>query len=120
MDWFTPTWMWLALGGPPAPSSWSRDEAGSTARANVGPHPTPSALDLALIQLTYKVVAASTTCNRCGAPLGRGLRVVPSAADLRSWTVSIVTRCGGWRRHRHLALVEEASRDLVLGPFQPG
>src|SRR2546421_9080651 len=78
-----------------------------------------TALDLWLIRLAYEVVAAESTCARCGAPLGRKVHVVPWAVDHPpSWTVSIVTRCSGWRRHRHVATVDDGSDALLLGPLR--
>jgi hypothetical protein len=112
MDWLMVGWVyWSALGCSPAPWGWCEDE----------PVPASGAItaaDLWLIELAYEVVAAESRCTRCGAPLGRGLRVMPWAAGQSPWTVSMVTSCGGWRRHRHVATVGETSNDLVLGPFR--
>lgn len=116
MDWLLQNWAyWFALS--PAPWVFGDDEAVPVSSTIVGPHPELTVVDLWLIELTYEVVAAESHCTRCGAPLGRGLRVTRSTAEHSQWTVSIATRCGGWRRHRHVAIVGEASNDLALGPF---
>lgn len=112
MEWLMWWAQWLDFGDSPGPWSWGRHEAVAT---------PCSALDLWLIQLTYEVVAAESTCARCGAPLGRRLRVIPSAtARPGSWTVSVVTWCKGFRRHRHVATAEKALNDLILGPLRAG
>ena len=72
----------------------------------------PSAIDLALIRIVYGVVAAGTGCSKCGSPLGRRLR-----GPVR-WRVSVRTRCGGTRRHLHIATVGRGPNDLVLGSFR--
>jgi hypothetical protein len=113
MEWLIPWWaQWLDLGDSPA--SWRRSHHEAVPAS-------PTALDLWVIQLTYEVVAAESTCARCGARLCHRLRVMPSAAARPgSWTLPIVTRCKGFRRHRHIAIAEEVSDDLVLGPFHAG
>jgi hypothetical protein len=118
MEWLMPGWVyWLAVGTGPAPPIWAHDEVTPTARTDGERRRELTVLDLALIQLVYGVVAAESTCSRCGAPLGSALRVMHSALDNTPWTVSIVARCSGWRRHRHIAVVDETANDLVLGPF---
>jgi hypothetical protein len=80
----------------------------------------PDLLDLWLIRLTYRLVATEWWCTRCGARLRRRVRVVPFGADRAGPpVVSVVTRCRGWRRHRHTAIVDELGNDLVLGRFRP-
>jgi hypothetical protein len=78
----------------------------------------PSALDLWLIQVTYGVIASLSTCQACGAGLGRSISVVPVRGTHPSarWKVSVATRCQGWRRHPHHALATEGT-DLLLGAF---
>jgi hypothetical protein len=121
MDWFMPPWgYWSAVGGSPTPWSWSHDQAVPAAPETFGQRADLTAVDAVLIQLAYEVIAAESSCARCGAPLGRRLRVVPSAADHPTRTASIVTRCSGWRRHRHTAAVDEASNDLLLGSLHAG
>jgi hypothetical protein len=108
MDWFIPTWgYWLAIDGTADPWHWMD-----------GPAAPVSRLDLWLIHLTYDFATAESTCTRCGSALGRGIRVVPSSTDdPPGWTVSVETRCSGWRRHRHVATVDGSPDDLVLGPL---
>lgn len=120
MDWMLSPWMhWMDLGASPDPVRRGHGEAGTTAPVGPGQHRELTALDLWLIHLAYEVVAAESACARCGAPLGRKIRVVPWATDRPpSWTVSIVTRCSGWRRHRHVAAVDDGSNALLLGPLR--
>jgi hypothetical protein len=79
----------------------------------------PADLDLWLVAVLYEFVAAQSSCRTCGGQLGRQVRVVTCSPGPPSerWRVSVVTRCGGWRRHRHVAEVVRPSRDLVLGPL---
>jgi hypothetical protein len=111
-----------AVGGLPGSSSAIRDEDVRPSRAGFWGSEQPSAVDRWLITLVYDFVAAEAACSRCGAPLGRGLRVVPSPTHgLRPlWRVSVVTRCRGWRRHGHIANVARRSDDVELGSFRPG
>jgi hypothetical protein len=77
-----------------------------------------TALDLWLIHVVYEVVAAESTCVRCGTPLDRRVRVVPSVTDDSPLgAASVVTRCRGWRRHRHTAVVGDGADGLLLGPL---
>ncbi len=116
MDWFLSPWMhWLDLGPSPALSRRGHDE---TDAAGPERRREPTALDLWLVRLAYEVAAAESACARCGAPLDRRICVV--ADHPPAWTVSIVTRCGGWRRHRHVATVEDGSDALLLGPLTLG
>jgi hypothetical protein len=111
-----------AVGGLPDSSSDTHDENVRSSRAGFWGTEQPSALDRWLIKLVYEVVAAEAACSRCGAPLGRGLRVVPSPAlgTPPMWRLSVVTRCRGWRRHGYIANVGRPSDDVVLGSFHPG
>ncbi|GAA1578540.1 hypothetical protein GCM10009789_35070 [Kribbella sancticallisti] len=80
----------------------------------------PTELDLVVIRLSYEVAAEVSTCGRCGAPLGAGLHVLTQYdGRRRDWRISVATRCHGWRRHRHLAVVRETSNELRLGPLRP-
>ncbi len=114
-------WLWWFdrfPRGSASPSVGSQGE-GMT-RAECPTTAQPTAVDVWLIQLIYETIAAESCCGMCGCPLGRGLQVASSPPDLpRSWTVSIVTRCTGWRRHRHIASATETSDGLELGPFCP-
>jgi hypothetical protein len=111
-----------ALGGSPDPSSDSRDQHVPIAHAGFWGSEHPSAVERWLIRLVFEFVAAEAACSRCGAPLGRGLRLVtsPTRGLPRLWRVSVVTRCRGWRRHGHVADVARRSDDVVLGSFRPG
>jgi hypothetical protein len=90
---------------PTQPTRWGSEE--------------PMAIDVSLLHIVYGLLAAETRCSRCGAPLGRGLRVEVWPTLVRSvqWRVRVRTSCRGWRRHRHAAAVGLSSSDLLLGPF---
>jgi hypothetical protein len=94
---------------------------GGEHRPGCGYAEPPTTIDVRLIQVAYEFIAAESGCARCGAPLGRGLRVTPpvSGGPPSHWRVSVVTRCLGWRRHRHTAHVTRPLKDLALGPLQP-
>ena len=78
----------------------------------------PTSIDLLLIRVSYTIGTTTTTCGTCGARLGR-IQVSPSFQDnLPAWPVLIRARCRGWRRHRHLASVTQASGDLRLDPIR--
>jgi hypothetical protein len=81
----------------------------------------PTQLDLSLLRVVYEVVADLTMCTACGARLGRRLHVASRGAVHRPspWSVKIVTRCRGWKQHRHVASVIRPSKDLVLGALEP-
>jgi hypothetical protein len=124
MDWILSPWLhWMDLGPAPTLSRRCHDEAGEAGEAGAadpGQRRELTALDLWLIRLAYEVVAAESACARCGAPLGRRIRLVAWAVDHpAAWTVSIVTRCSGWRRHRHVARVDDGTKALLLGPLRP-
>jgi hypothetical protein len=122
---WSPFFRWgfeAALAGPPDRSSGSHHEGVRFPQAGSAGPGEPTAIDLWLIQLTYAFVAAGSRCSRCDAPLGRDLRVVPSPVGPAPsrWHVSVVTRCTGWRRHRHTAHVARPSKDLLLGALHRG
>jgi hypothetical protein len=120
MDWWYafPASLEAALSGSMAPWAGAIEAAGfvpdeATRRALV------TDLDVELLEVLYGVVALGTRCSACGAPLRRRVRIVPSA-DRRSgarWPASVVTRCRGWRRHRHIAAVDGFDH-LELGPLR--
>jgi hypothetical protein len=119
MEWYLfPGEFEAAFGGSPAP--WLRriDDTGP-----VGTGTTRRAalanIDLELIELIYGFIADASRCSQCGAPLGRGLRIVPSRGlhARAHWRVSVSTRCRGWRRHRHVAAVARR-HDLELGTLR--
>jgi hypothetical protein len=86
---------------------------------------TPAALEDAagdplLIRMYYGMVAARLSCEGCGASLRRAVHVDPASADPMSGAVAVTTRCRGWRRHRHTALVTGSPGDLLLGELHRG
>jgi hypothetical protein len=110
MEWLLATMYWTALGG----DHTSQDPR--CAMITTG----PTDLDLRLIRLTYEVAAAESRCAKCGTPIGRRLRLTTQyGGQPPTWTVIVATRCRGWRRHRHTAVVTEASNSLRLGSFLP-
>jgi len=111
MDWLAVGWTWFWMPGNLA--GW--DVAGFSPVS--GSRLDLPELDLRLIQVTYEFVAALSTCGRCQAPLRRQISVTGSAGGISS-TASVVTKCGGWRRHRHVATVTESANHLALGPFR--
>jgi len=78
--------------------------------------PLPTDLDVELIDLVYLVIANEQECSECGHLLRRGLRVRnPATGPPPRWPVRVDTRCGGWRRHLHVAEVTRPSKDLAVG-----
>lgn len=75
------------------------------------PGAEPGRDDLWLAQIMYEFVAGRTRCAKCGAALGRGIHPMIGTP----WRIVVVTRCSGWRRHRHTAVVTEASDGLNFG-----
>jgi hypothetical protein len=112
VDLLTPMWAyWLGLGDG-VPAVWT--DRGLPAARSLA----VTDLDAELIQLAFEVIAAESACDRCGAPLGRGVHLEPPSGECPpSAVAAILTRCRGWRRHRHLAMVCERSNHLLLGPF---
>jgi hypothetical protein len=119
VEWLVGWAYWSVFTGWPGPWDWSPDRAVPGASAAAVPDPEITDTDLWLIEVTYETVAAQSRCVRCGAPLGRGLHVVASL-ETSPWTVSIVTRCGGWWHHRHVATARSVRHGLVLGDFRVG
>jgi hypothetical protein len=110
MEWLLSGVYWAAITG----SYTSADPRSTT------PTTSPTDLDLWLIRLVYEVAAGHANCARCGAPLGRRLHLATRYAGRSpAWHVLVATRCRGWRRHRHTALVTEASNNLELGLLRP-
>jgi hypothetical protein len=111
MDWLLLSWAyWAAAIGAPAalPPPPARRDGADTAG--------PTAVDRWLIEVTYEVAATATWCEACGAPLYGQVRLTACpAARGRGWRMRVDARCRGWRRHRHVAVVDEACRDLRLG-----
>jgi hypothetical protein len=71
------------------------------------------------IQRAYQHIAAVSSCLKCGAELDRLVRASnasgPSEGGVPGYVIE--TRCGGWRRHRLVAMVSSDTGDLVLGRF---
>jgi hypothetical protein len=80
----------------------------------------PSAAELLVIKLTYETVAGQSCCGKCGASFGRPLRLSTGRTVFSHWRVVVSTRCRGWKRHRHSALVTDTSKDLLLGALHLG
>jgi hypothetical protein len=106
-----------ALVGLPGLWAWTRDGVEPTPETHVRSAGDQS-VDVRLIEIAYEVLASERQCAPCGAPLGRRLLVLPSAAEHSPWAVSVVTSCRGWQRHVHVAVAEEVSNGLMLGPFR--
>jgi hypothetical protein len=107
MEWLLFTTMWSLYAIGPFP-----EEPGPT------PGTAPDRTDLWLLRTTYEFVAARTGCGRCRATLGRDLRLLPTADELGTgWRFVVVTRCSGWRRHRHAAVASETRGGFRLGLF---
>lgn len=118
-------WLTLpALWGVPAGllDIWSGYYDQPSQPGRPSPAAAPTELDLSLTEALYEAIAASTYCGRCGAKLGRRMRVVPSSrpgTTPESWRLLVVTRCHGWRRHAYAAEVTETGQDLRIGQFAP-
>jgi hypothetical protein len=119
MEWLTLPALWGVPAGMPDMWSgyydqrWEQTEPHSSAE--------PTELDLALVETLYEAIAAGTFCARCGATLGRRLRLVPSSRPATmpgSWRLLVVTRCHGWLRHPFAADVLEEAGDLRMGQFE--
>lgn len=123
MDWwlpFTPSDLYASLRGSPDPSGGTQPCEPASVWPTWWGHEEPSAVEVSLLQIIYEFKAAATSCTRCGAPLGRHLRVEarPTLLESVRWRVSVRTQCRGWRRHRHAASVGRSPDDLVLGSLQ--
>jgi len=118
MEWLTLPALWGVPAGMPAIWNGYYDRRLEQPGADVEAGPTE--LDLALIKTLYEAIAAGTFCARCGATLGRRLRLVPSSRPVTtpgSWRLLVVTRCHGWLRHPFAADVTEVAGDLRIGQF---
>lgn len=113
--------MYWVPSHPPDPSDKRCDQPIHTSGAGFWGSEPPSADDEWLIQVVYETIATRAECAKCGAALGRGLRLIsmPALYPTPRWRVSVVTRCRGWRRHSHSATVARPSMDIALGAFRP-
>jgi hypothetical protein len=116
MEWiFAPWQLACGLGGP----YQGYDEKRRTPGTVLGEHAELSPVEVWVLRLSYQDLAARLNCERCGSRLGRELRLLlPSATYPPSVRMLAMTRCSGWRRHRHVAVVTESSEDLLLGPLR--
>jgi hypothetical protein len=118
MEWLTLPALWGVPAGMPDMWSGYYDQLSA---AEPGPQAAPTELDLAVVEALYDAIAARTFCARCGATLGRRLRLVPSSRPVAtpgSWRLLVVTRCHGWLRHPFAADVTEDTGDLRFGQFE--
>ncbi|ROO87768.1 hypothetical protein EDD29_5404 [Actinocorallia herbida] len=105
MDWFWPPMAYMAyLTGSFDTTVWPITEP------EVHQRPVAAA-ERSLIEVVYGVIAAETSCARCGAPLG------PPRVRKRAWPLRVTARCSGPRRHRHRADVLRTSEGLRTGPL---
>ncbi|WP_250032324.1 hypothetical protein [Paractinoplanes maris] len=76
--------------------------------------------DLRLVRIVYDFIAAETLCDKCAALLGRSLSlaVTGGGPGRPGWQILVVTRCRGWRRHRHTAVVTDLLGHLRLEPLR--
>jgi hypothetical protein len=120
MDWlFSNPWSAAGSGHPSGQQHQNYDRGSGKTRTVLGGRSRFSAIEMWLVRLAYEDMAAQVSCKKCGAPLGRELRLVPpDDYDPPWWCLLVVTRCSGWRRHRHSAGVTEASKNLLFGPLQ--
>jgi hypothetical protein len=78
MDWVP--WEWRDTFGGPVDSPAGRG-AEDLSRVTPEPLTQPTDLDLWLITLTYRTIAAGSSCEKCGARFARRLRVIASSGD---------------------------------------
>ena len=121
MEWLDQLWEICWYRSPFEPPNTPSGAAGRVSGAGTGEDGLPTEVDLWLIRCIYEVIAAETTCRKCGSLLGLRLHVMAPLVDrpLLHWRVSVVTRCAGWRHHRHVADVVEGSKSLLFGPLCP-
>ena len=117
MDWVPEPWE-AACGDSVVPSPASRPPDAS--QVPPGTEAKPPDLDIALIALIYRSIAAGSLCETCGAHFARWLRVIPSPADSpSSRELLVVAKCRGWRRHVHAARVGiDVGYDIPLEPLK--
>jgi hypothetical protein len=87
-----------------------------------GPPPVsdqPADLDLDLVLIVYGVLVESGACGVCGAPLGPVTGVQRSRGLFTAARIVVSARCGGPRRHRHVARVVDDTGDLRMAPLRP-
>ena len=94
------------------------DEVDAPSRA-VKNEPDHNQGELWWLERAYEHIAIVSPCQKCGTQLNRRVRAVRASRTFAGGVVGYVmgTRCGGWRRHRLVAMVSIDSGDLVLGRF---
>jgi hypothetical protein len=103
------------LGPTPEALVWSDRETRTTPAVG-----DPRLVELALVDVVYDFIASRSYCVRCGSPLGLNLNadVLPAQDGAAPWSrVSVRSRCRGWRRHLHTALIVRTADGLDLGQF---
>jgi hypothetical protein len=120
MEWLFGLWhLASGLGGPSGCLYQGYDEGLRGTGTYIGGRAELNAVEVWVLRLGYKDLAARLNCGKCGSRLGRELRILwPSDAYPPSVRMLAMTRCSGWRRHRQVAVVTESSEDLLLGPFR--
>jgi hypothetical protein len=116
VDWCRSSWqLWSTFGG--TPPAWIDEPTGREA-----PHLSPvSPAHLWMTRRAYQQEARDTECSRCGSALHPRPRL--DSLDMGPpdfWPLVVSTRCLGWRRHRHVAVVEETPHGLHLQALHPG
>ena len=76
-------------------------------------------LDLDLALIVYGVLVEGGTCGVCRARLGPAVGVRRSRGLFSAARILVTARCGGPRRHRHVARVVDDSGDLRMAPLRP-
>jgi hypothetical protein len=116
---FSDWWLEGGFGRPLSSPYQNYDREFGRAQTVTAGRARVSAIEMWLVWRAYEDILTELRCKKCGAPLGRKLRLIlPAGYNPPSWRLLAVTRCGGWRRHRHIARVTESARDLLFGPFQ--
>ena len=78
MDWLFANWALAAgLGRQPGRQWHNYDDDFRTPGTLIGVRSRLSTVEMWLVRLTYKEIAAELRCEKCGAPLGRELRFIP-------------------------------------------
>jgi hypothetical protein len=108
-------WLW---GNPDHGTFYNAGDEVAAPLRMVKEDPNHNHGELWWIERAYEHIAMISPCLRCGAELGRRLRAIgASGTSEGEFGYVIETRCGGWRRHRLVAVVSIDSGDLVLGRF---
>lgn len=122
VDWYLfMRWSYEAsFSGPPDWLAASFPEVQAHRSLRYGGSDVPTELDQRLVALMMEFVSGRSVCTACSSPLRSRLRLVVGTGHdpVSSWRIEVFARCGGWRRHRHVAVAaREVSGDLVTGAF---